>query len=206
MLVSLGTALCANASSAPTDPLVFGLTETNPSVYATLTAGQGIGQAVTVGENLTINDFGFYLEPVPAATVDFFIYDETTSTVVLAPVGVTGKAWEYLDDLDVNLYGGQTYYFGVVDIAGTLDVGSDPADHFFSDDLGIPGGFPPVSISSLDFTGNATSVAPTTTNGSADIALRIYSTEDLAPEPNSLILLGTGILAGAATLRRKFVR
>jgi hypothetical protein len=206
MLVFLGTALCANASSAPTDPLVFGLTETNPSDYATLTAGQGIGQAVTVGENLTINDFGFYLEPVPAATVDFFIYDETTSTLVLAPVGVTGKAWDYLDGLDVNLIGGQTYYFGVEDVAGTLDVGADPAANFFSDGLGIPGGFPPSEVSSLDFTGNATSVAPTTTNGSADIALRIYSTEDLAPEPNSLILLGTGILAGAATLRRKFVR
>ena len=192
--------LCAKASPAPSDPLIFGLSQSNGT--ATFTCATGIGQAVTVSESLSINDFGFYLQQVPAGTVDFFIYDGTTSSLTLAPESVSAptRGWDYLTGLDVDLDAGDTYYFGVYGSAGSsLYVGTNPATPFFSDGLGIPTG-----ISSLDFTGDV----PTNTAGSGDVALRIYSTDPPAstPEPSSLMLLGSGILAGAAVLRRKVVR
>jgi hypothetical protein len=203
LLVSLGSTLCANASSAPTDPLIFGLTESGG--YATsFGGGNGIAQAVTVSESLSINDFGFYLQEIPAGTVDFFIYDLTTSTVTLAPdaVSAPSRGWDYLTGLDVELTGKSTYYFGVYDATSALWVGSDPGASFFSDGLDIPGGSLLSPVSSLDFTGDV----PTTTAGAADVALRVYSTDDVAPEPSSLMLLGTGILAGAAVLRRRVAK
>jgi hypothetical protein len=159
---------------------------------------------VTVSETLSIDDFGFYLQEIPAGTVDFFIYDLTTPSVTMGSraVSAPSRGWDYLTGLDVELTGGHTYYFGVYDATSALWVGSAPGASFFSDGLGIPGGSLSAPVSSLDFSGDA----PTGTAGAADLALRIYSTDDVAPEPNSLILLGTGILAGAAILRRKVVK
>jgi hypothetical protein len=165
----------------------------------TLGAGAGIGQAVTVSESLSIDDIGFYLEKVPVGTVDYFIYDATTSSVTLGPdaISAPAKGWDYLTGFSVDLTAGDIYYFGLYDSTGSLDVDIDPKTDSFLDGLGIPSG-----VSSLDFTGDV----PTTTAGSGDVALRIYGAPDVAPEPSSLMLLGTGILAGAATLRRRFAR
>lgn len=197
MCVSL-CSLCAKAS--PTDPLIFGLSQSSGTT--SFAGTNGIGQAVTVSESMSINDFGFYLNQIPSSAVDFFIYDKTTSSLTMAPASVTTqtRGWDYLTGRDIDLNGGDTYYFGVYGAAGsTLWVGTNPQTQFFSDGLGIPDG-----VSSLDFTGDV----PTTTAGAGDVALRIYSTDPPGetPEPSSLMLLGSGILAGAAVVRRKFVR
>ena len=195
MLFSLGTALGAKA-----DPLIFSLD--GPSSYTALGAGAGIGQAVTVSENLSINDVGLFLVQLPVGTVDYFIYDATTSSLILGPDAVSAptKGWDYVTGLSVDLIAGDTYYFGAYNAGtGTLSVGRDPNTDSFTDGLGIPSG-----ISSLYFAGDA----PTATAGTGDLALRIESTDPPgdAPEPSSLILLGTGMLAGAVILRRKLAR
>jgi hypothetical protein len=207
LCASLSTALCAKASPTPTDPPIFGLSESSGTT--SFAAGTGIGQAVSVSESMSINDFGFYLNQVPSGTVDFFIYDSTRSSLTLAPqvVSAPTRGWDYLTGLDVDLNGGDQYYFGVYG-TGMLYVGSDTTSGFFTDGLGIPGGLSPsgapLGVSSLDFTGDT----PTGKAGPEDITLRIYSTDPPGetPEPSSLMLLGSGILAGAGILRRKFVR
>jgi hypothetical protein len=194
MSFCFGLTLCAKA-----DSLVLKLD--GPSSYVVVGAGSGIAQAVTVSESLSIDDIGFYLTKAPTGTVDYFVYDATTSTLTLGPDAISSPTtdWNYLSGLSVNLTAGDTYYFGLYDSTGSLQVGKNPATSTFMDGLGVPSG-----VSSLDFTGDT----PTTTAGPADLALRLYSNGyvDLAPEPSSLMLLGTGILAGAAVLRRKFMQ
>jgi hypothetical protein len=194
--VSLGSALFAKA-----DPLILGLDKSGATT--SFGEGYGVGQAVTVSESLSINDFGFFLEQVPGGSADFFIYDTTAGAPILdeqVTVSNSQKGWDYVTGLDVELNAGDTYYFGLYDSApGELFVGIDPETTFVSDGLGIPAG-----ISSLDFTGDTTP----TTAGAGNLELRIESTDPPGdtPEPSSLMLLGTGILAGAAVLRRKFAR
>lgn len=194
MSFCFGITLCAKA-----DSLVLKLD--GPSSNVAVGAGAGIGQAVTVSESLNIDEIGFFLTSAPTGTVDYFVYDATTSSLTLGPDAITSPTtdWNYLTGLSVNLTAGNTYYFGLYDSTGSLSVGKNPATSAFMDGLGVPPG-----ISSLDFTGDA----PTTTAGPGDLALRLYSNGyvDLAPEPSSLMLLGTGILAGAAILRRKFIQ
>ena len=193
MVVFLGTTLCAKA-----DPVIFGLDQSGSE--ASFGPGAGVGQAVIASDDVYINDFGFYLDAIPAGTVDYFIYDKTTSSLILGPDGVSApaKGWDYLTGLDIELIAGDTYYFGVYDTAGTLYVGEDPTSSVFTDGLGISGG-----VSSVDFNGTT----PTGIAGASDVALRIESADPSnAPEPSSLMLLGTGILAGAGVLRRKFAR
>jgi hypothetical protein len=196
LFVSLGTALCAKADD------IFSLTKT--TTHPTFSAGNGVGQAVYVDTTTAIDSFGFFMDQTGGGQVNFFILDESNNDAVIvndtvAAPGST-KAWTYLDGFDVTLDAGQTYIFGVYG-DNNLTVGLDPSATS-SDGLSLP-----VGPSSYDFTGLTQGAAISGSINSyglstADVGLQVAD----APEPSSLMLLGSGILAGAAVLRRKLVR
>ena len=192
-LAALALALLGSSGFAQTAPVVFGLTQTYlPTQF---TAGNGVGQAVTVADDMTIDGFGFYLEQRGGGDVDFFILNQTTGQTIVDPTGVSTvaspKQWDNLDfNTPLALTGGDTYIFGVYG-DNLMTVGTQPQATFTSDGLGVG--------ASYDFTG-------TTNTGSAanEVGLRIYSNDPPdAPEPSSLLLLGTGIMAAAGVVRKR---
>ena len=198
-LFALAAVVCA--SSAKADPVVFSLTQSlTPTQFA---GGAGVGQGVNVSESMTINDFGFYLDLKTAGTLDYFVYDLTTSSVVLAPEAVSvasaPKQWDFLTlTTPLQLNAGNEYIFGVYDpnaVSDYMTVNLDPVGSFTSDGL--------TAGSAYDFSGDKP-----TGPAAADVSLQIESTDPPAttPEPSSLLLLGTGILATAGAMRKKFMR
>jgi PEP-CTERM motif len=198
-------ALSGSSIIAKADSATFSLDETkNPTSFA---AGAGVGQAVYATSSVDVNSFGFFLDQRGGGDVNFFVYDATTSSVVLAPDAVTApsgpKDWTYLDGLTLALNAGDVYFFGVYG-DGAMSIGLDPTTSFFSNGLVLPATGP----TSFDFTGDT----PTTALSGAkndqglsttDVGLRVYDAPSVTPEPNSLVLLGTGILAAAGVVRRR---
>jgi len=200
-------AFFGSAIRAKADIIAVSLDETrDPTKFS---AGLGIGQPVYATANTDIDSFGFFLDQVGGGDVNFFIYDATTSALVLAPEAVVApsgtKDWAYLDGISVTLNAGNLYYFGVYGDA-TMTVGLDPTTSSFSDGLELPATGP----ASLNFTGDTPGAALTgllNDDGlsTADAGLRVYVPSP-APEPSSLVLLGTGVLAAAEAMRRRAKR
>jgi hypothetical protein len=92
--------------------------------------------------------------------------------------------------LDAN----NVYIFGVYDpnaVADYMTVGLIPLSNFSSDGLTAGTGY--------DFTGDTPTGA-----AAGDVAIEIGSYDPPAtPEPSSLLLLGTGILAAAGVVRKR---
>jgi hypothetical protein len=195
---------------AKADSVVFGLTESQDPT--TFHAGTGIGQSVLADTTMTIDQFGFDLSEKAGGNVNYFIYDETTSSLVLAPdavVAPTGaKAFTYLSGLSVTLDAGNTYYFGVYG-DNSISVNLDPTA-FSGDGLSLATTGPNSVSVSGDTIGAAMNGSPVlNVDGlpTDDASLRVYSNDPPAvtPEPSSLVLLGTGILAAAGAMRKRLM-
>jgi hypothetical protein len=118
-------------------------------------------------------------------------------------IAADGKAWAYVDGLSIDLQAGNVYDFGVYGDA-LLTVGLDPITSSFTGGLTLPTSGP----TSYDVTGDTIGSALSGTINAeglstADVGIRIYDPPTATPEPNSLVLLGTGILAAAGTVRRR---
>lgn len=193
---------------AKADSVVFGLTESQ--LPLTLGAGKGIAQAVQADQTMSIDAFGFDLDQKSGGNVDYFIYDATTSSLLLSPTAVavvnSPKLFTYLTGLNLTLNAGDLYYFGVYG-TGLMTINTDPTA-FAGDGLSVP----TTGATSLNVTGDVlgTAIAGTlNVDGisTADASLRVFSNNPPAvtPEPSSLVLMGTGILAAAGAMRRRLV-
>jgi hypothetical protein len=192
---------------ARADSLVYGLTQSqDPTVFS---AGGGVAEGVFADQTMTIDAFGFDLKQAGGGTVNYFIYDATTASLLLAPTDVTApstvKAFTYLDGLDLTLEAGDLYYFGVYGDS-SMTVNLDPTA-FFGNGL---------SLATTDPTSFEFSIPNSTITHAGgvlnqqgfdedDASLRVFSNDatSVTPEPSSLILLGSGILAAAGAMRKR---
>jgi PEP-CTERM motif len=193
---------------AKADSVVYGLTESqNPTIFG---AGTGVGQAVFADQTMTIDSFGFDVSQKGGGNLEYFIYDATTSSLLLGPTAVSvlnaPKQFTYLDGLSLTLDANNLYYFGVYG-TGLMDINMDPTA-FSGDGLSLPTS----AATSVNVTGDVLgSSLDGTINGQGlsteDASLRVFSNNPPAvtPEPSSLILMGTGILAAAGALRRRLM-
>jgi hypothetical protein len=200
-------ALFGASAIAKADQLVFSLDQT--MLPQSFSAGDGVAQAVDVTSTTNIDAFSFYVSQKGGGDVDYFIYDETTSTMVLDPTAVavvaTPKTWAELTGIDVTLNAGSEYLFGVYG-DNQISVGMDPTTSV-SVGLSLPTSGP----DSYELAGGTATALSGTINtqgfSTDDVGIRIYDPPPPVPEPSSLVLLGTGILAAAGTLRsRLFAR
>jgi hypothetical protein len=210
LLIPALFASLAATVAAKADPLVFSVDQTQ--VPTSFSAGAGVGQAVSAAQTMTVDGFAFDLDQRGGGNVDYFIYDATTGTYTLAPeavaVSATNRTWDLLDGFTVTLDAGDVYYFGVYG-SNQISVGMDPISTSSLYGLGVP----TTAFTSYDFSGDTPTVGLTgTDNGHGmttnEVGLRVYSIDPPTadtPEPNSLVLMGTGILAAAGAMRRKFL-
>ena len=123
-------ALLGSAAIAKADQLVFSLDTT--MLPESFSADHGVAQAVSVTSTTNIDGFSFFVSQQGGGDVDYFIYDETTSTLVLAPSAVavlaTPKTWAELTGIDITLNAGNEYLFGVYG-SGQISVGMDPTTY-----------------------------------------------------------------------------
>ena len=179
--------ICAHA-----DTLQLGLSET--TVANRVGANTTMSQDVQVSANTAIDGFAFYMSDPTGAPVTYSItdlttastlftqtFDDTTWDPTLTNIAIpesSKEGWLELYLSPITLNAGSDIYAFSISGAGALEVGGDPT--FFTE-------------RSLE------------TSGSPELGLRVWGSSAVAPEPNTLILLGSGasIMAFAGMMRRR---
>jgi hypothetical protein len=193
--LSFAVLLFANfglAARAKADALVLGLDQTQ--VVENVGANTTVGQDVVVNATTTIDGFAFFLGDPSGQALTYTLTDLTTSTVLFSEtfddttlnpaltniaIPVSGRNWLEVYMSPLTLVAGADIYEFSVSGAGGLRLGTDPTT---LTELGLA------------------------TSGDAEVGLRVWDPPSaVTPEPNPLVLLGTGIMAAAGLMRRRLV-
>ncbi|MDB4917237.1 MAG: hypothetical protein JWM95_4881 [Gemmatimonadetes bacterium] len=165
----------------------------------------GAGQGISVATNTTMTRFGF-TGAATAGTFEFFVMDATDATVLFSQmVTYTANQNGFVesDPFSFNLVAGQSYFLGLVlaPHAGMNFFYNNPRLTFTQNGISLAGG-------ATNYTnyGSPTWVSTATT---VSLAMRIEGTQGTsapvttAPEPASVVLLGTGLAALFGVARRR---
>lgn len=198
LMLALMTVLSIGYAQA--DSLTFDLSPTNNTTHRGPDSGPG--QGVIGGNDVTITSMAMFLNMPNGGDLKYMIWEGNnddllfSQTMAVAPSDT--PSWVKSNPFSFTMTAGTEYWFAVI------------ADN----EINVGYIFPPISYTSpsglsADESGNSNYVdfANPTPDiyGGAEIGLQLYSggAPPPIPEPSSLLLFGSGVLAFAGVARRK---
>jgi len=198
-----GTAVAGDITNndpfSPVNNLIFDLSPTNG--VTSRGAGDGPGQGVIVYQDTNITQMAMFLNMPNGGDIKYMIWDMNNGELAYSQTLAVGASdtmeWVLSNPFSFDLHAGTEYWFGVI-ADNNIDVGYIyPTINYSNNGL----------VADSSGNSNYTNYNDPQFNGYAasEIGLRLYSGgESTVPEPGTLLMLGSGIVASIGAARRKF--
>ena len=187
-------------TSPGSNNLIFDLSPTNGVTLRG--SDSGPGQGVIVSQDTTITQMAMFLNMPNGGDLKYMIWDmnnnELAYSQVLTLAPSQNMDWVLSNPFSFDLHAGTEYWFGVI-ADNNIDVGYIfPTINYSNNGLmaDASGNSNYTNYNNPQFAGYA----------AAEIGLRLYSGgESTVPEPGTLLMLGSGVLASFGFARRRFL-